>query len=192
MPKAPEINEQDYGELERHDGRASLRYTRRLGHPREAVWRALTEPAHLEAWFPTTIDGERAAGAHLQFAFREMELDPMEGEMLAFEPPSLMELRWGEDILRFVLEPDGPERCVLSLTVTFEEFGKIARDAAGWHSCLDRLAYDLAGEQPPFSASDRWRAVHETYVERLGPEAAKIGPPEEWERTRGSASAKAG
>jgi uncharacterized protein YndB with AHSA1/START domain len=192
MPKAPEINEQDYGTLERHDGRASLRYTRRLRHPRETVWRALTEPAHLEAWFPTTIDGKRAAGARLRFAFREMELDPMEGEMLAFEPPSLMELRWGEDILRFVLEADGPERCVLSLTVTFEELGKIARDGAGWHSCLDRLAYDLAGEQPPFSASDRWRSVHEVYVERLGPEAARIGPPEEWERAHGSASAQSG
>jgi uncharacterized protein YndB with AHSA1/START domain len=192
MSDAPQIDEQDYGQLDVHDGKATLRYARRLAHPAEAVWRALTEPKHLEAWFPTTIDGERASGAPLSFAFREMELEPMQGEMLAYEPPSLMELRWGEDTLRFALEPDGPERCTLSLTVAFEQFGKIARDGAGWHSCLDRLAYDLAGEQPPFSASDRWRIVNDTYVERLGPEASKIGLPQEWERAHGSASAEAG
>jgi uncharacterized protein YndB with AHSA1/START domain len=192
MSNAPQIDEQDYGQLDVRESRATLRYERRLSHPAESVWRALTEPAHLEAWFPTTIDGERATGAPLTFVFRELELEPMQGEMLAYEPPSLMELRWGEDVLRFVLEPDEPERCVLRLTVTFEELGKIARDGAGWHSCLDRLAYDLAGEQPPFSASDRWRDVHDTYVERLGPEAARIGPPEEWERAHGSTGAQTG
>ena len=33
--------------------------------------------------------------------------EPFDGEMLAFVPPSLMELRWADDVLRFELEPDG-------------------------------------------------------------------------------------
>ncbi|PZG03110.1 SRPBCC domain-containing protein, partial [Nonomuraea aridisoli] len=43
------------------DGRTTLRLQRRLPHPPEKVWRAITEPEHLAAWFPTTvtIDGDR-------------------------------------------------------------------------------------------------------------------------------------
>ena len=56
---------------------------RRLAHPPETVWSALTEPDQLERWFPTTIDGERAAGAPLSlFSHRDVALPPFDGEML--------------------------------------------------------------------------------------------------------------
>ncbi len=35
-----------------------VRFSRRLPHPPEKVWRALTEAEHLAAWFPTTVEGE--------------------------------------------------------------------------------------------------------------------------------------
>ena len=57
-----------------------------------------------------------------------------------------MELRWADDILRFELEADGPG-CVLRLTVTFPEHGKAARDAAGWHVCLEQLGSECAGDR---------------------------------------------
>ncbi len=103
-----------------------LRFTRRLRYPPHTVWRALTEPEHLAAWFPTTIEGERAPGARLRFSFRDMQADPIDGEMLAFEPPSLMELRWGVDILRFEVESDGDES-VLVFTASLDELGRSAR-----------------------------------------------------------------
>ena len=53
----------ELGTLDRDGERFVLTFRRRLAHPPERVWRALTEPEHLEHWFPTTIDGERAAGA---------------------------------------------------------------------------------------------------------------------------------
>ena len=67
--------------------------------------------------------------------------------MLAFVPPSLLELRWADDVLRFELESDGGGETILHLRVTFPEHGKAARDAAGWHVCLERLvlACDGAG-----------------------------------------------
>src|SRR6266508_6752873 len=34
------------------DDRAVLRMERRLAHPPEKVWRALTDPAHLNQWYP--------------------------------------------------------------------------------------------------------------------------------------------
>jgi uncharacterized protein YndB with AHSA1/START domain len=178
--------DQDYGRLERPDGQVLVRYTRRFAHPPQSVWRALTEPEELAAWFPTTIEGDRTAGAPLRFSFKEVEMPPMAGEMLAFEPPTLLELRWGDDLLRFELRPDG-DGSVLELTVTFEEIGKVARDGAGWHVCLDELRHHLDGTAPPWSTDNRWREVHPAYTERFGPEASTMGPPEEWEQTYGPA-----
>ena len=167
-----------YGTLERAGDVSVLRYRRRLSHPQEKVWRALTEDEHLEGWFPTTIEGDRVAGAPLHFSFRQAEAAPFDGEMLAFDPPSVMELRWADDVLRFELSPDAGG-CVLDLTVTFPEYGKAARDAAGWHVCLEQLEHVVDGAALPWDPTQRWRAVHPEYVQRLGPQASVIGPPEE-------------
>jgi uncharacterized protein YndB with AHSA1/START domain len=167
-----------YGRLEqREDGRWQLRFTRRLAHPVDRVWRALTEPEHLERWFPSTIEGERAAGAPLRFAFPGDPVAPIEGEMLVFEPPEVMELRWGPDVLRFELQPTG-EGTELTLIDVLEDRGKAARDGAGWHTCLDALEASLAGASAAREETRRWSEVHPHYVETFGPEAATIGPPE--------------
>jgi uncharacterized protein YndB with AHSA1/START domain len=163
-----------YGTLEQQpDGRWQLRFSRTLRHPPEKVWRALTEPEHLAAWFPTTIEGPRHAGAHLNFAFPQGQAPAFEGEFLAYDPPRLMELRWGSDVLRFELQPveTGTE---LTLLDTFQEHGRAARDGAGWHVCLDALAAHLSGDQ---AAHTDWAQVHRQYVESFGPEGATIGPP---------------
>jgi hypothetical protein len=97
--------------------------------------------------------------------------------MLTYEPPSALEFEWGEEeTLRFDLEPDG-DGTVLTFLNTFDELGKAARDAAGWHACLDLLEHRLAGEEPPWGPNERWAEVHAGYVERFGAEAATIGPP---------------
>jgi uncharacterized protein YndB with AHSA1/START domain len=173
-----DVASDEYGTLERlPDGMSVLRYRRRLDHPRQKVWRALTEDVHLAEWFPTTIEGEHVAGAPLHYSFRENEAEPFDGEMLAFDAPNLMELRWADDILRFELSADGPGS-VLELTVTFPEYAKAARDAAGWHVCLERLGFVAGGAPPPWRPADRWRVVYQTYIERFGPEASALGPPE--------------
>jgi uncharacterized protein YndB with AHSA1/START domain len=182
------IAEAEYGVLEVEDGVAVVRFVRRLAHPPEKVWRALTEDEHLAAWFPTTIEGDRAVGAALTFRHREMDLEPMTGELLAFDRPSLLELTWGGDRLRFELSPDG-EGTRLALTATMGELGKAARDGAGWHLCLDNLARELSGEQVPDpSRGDEWRELNGDYVARFGPEASTIGPPKEWQDLHGEAS----
>jgi uncharacterized protein YndB with AHSA1/START domain len=171
------VPEADYGELDRARGQISLRFTRRLAHPPAKVWRALTEEEHLAAWFPATIDGELAAGAKLSFGFRDVDIPPVEGQMLACDPPSLLEMAWGDnETLRFELAADGAGT-LLQFTASFTELGKVARDAAGWHSCLDLLVCKVDGQAPPWRSRERWRQVHPVYVERFGPEAATIGPP---------------
>ena len=121
--------------------------------------------------------GKRAAGAPLRFAFRGGEAPAFDGEMIAFEPPSLFEFRWGPDVIRLELRPDG-EGTALTLLDTLDDRGKGARDAAGWHVCLDNLAAHLRGEETDTESPEAWQAVHPEYVERFGPEAATIGPPQ--------------
>src|SRR2546421_8755264 len=165
------------GLLEQVDGGWRLRFTRRYAHRPEKVWRALAEPEHLAAWFPTTIefpDGERIAGAKLRFTFPNGEAPPFDGELLAYAPPELLELRWGTDVLRFELRADG-DGTELALFDLLDAKGKAARDAAGWHIHLDRLAAHLDGtaDQPA-----DWQALNARDVEDVGPDAATIGPPE--------------
>jgi uncharacterized protein YndB with AHSA1/START domain len=169
---------QSYGTVEQlDDGRWQLRFHRTLPYPKEKVWRAITEPDELSHWFPTTIDGERAAGARLRFTFPRGQAPPMDGEMLAYEPESFIELRWGPDILRLELRSveEGTE---LTLLDVLEERGKAARDGAGWHACLDALEAALRSESEPRDQMSVWSEVHPHYVENFGPEAATIGPPE--------------
>jgi uncharacterized protein YndB with AHSA1/START domain len=170
------VNTQDYGELQRWGERPVLRYDRHLPHGPEKVWRALTEDEHLDAWFPTTFEGDRTAGAALTFNHRHRDLPPMEGEMRAFEPPSLLEFTWAGDVVRFELTPEG-DGTALALIVEMEEFGKLARDGAGWHVCLDNLGRSLDSESPLPHLEEHWHEVNAGYTERLGPEAATVGIP---------------
>ena len=100
--------------------------------------------------------------------------------MLAYEPPSLMELSWGTDIVRVELRSTatGTE---LTLLDALDERGKAARDGAGWHVCLDRLEAHLDGEPGAREQVSDWHEVHPHYVESFGAEAATIGPPEGFE-----------
>jgi uncharacterized protein YndB with AHSA1/START domain len=186
-PDRTEVGE--LGVLERGRDEVTLRFTRRLPHPAAKVWRALTEPEHLAAWFPTTVEGDLTPGGTLRFNFREMNLPGFDGTVLAVDPPRLLEIVWGDERLRLELTPDG-QHTVLDFSASFAEIGRAARDAAGWHTCLDLLCCDLAGETAPWSQDDRWRVVHVAYVHAFGPEAATIGPPAEWEDTYGPASAQ--
>ncbi|MDQ1467521.1 MAG: hypothetical protein QOH10_1936 [Actinomycetota bacterium] len=167
------MNDADLGTLARHGDRWTLTFTRRLAHPPEKVWRAVTEPEHLAVWFPDQIVGERSAGARLRFVTSSG--DGFDGEMLVFDPPSVMELMWGTDRLRIELKPDDIGT-LLTLTDTFAELGKAARDGAGWHECLDRLVDALDGTTPPAWGAP-WPELNSAYIERLGADAATIGPP---------------
>lgn len=166
---------------QRDDGRWQVRFVRRLAHPRERVWRALTDDEHLAAWFPTTVVGERRTGAPAQFGFPDAGTPPFEGRFLAVEPPEVLELDWGGDLLRFDLAADGAGT-VLTLTTVLADRGTGARTAAGWHVCLDALEHDalgnVAGEGRGRAPHEAWAPVHAVYVERFGPEAATVGPPE--------------
>jgi uncharacterized protein YndB with AHSA1/START domain len=144
----------------------------------EVVWQAITRPDELEQWFPSRVEvDELRPGAEMTFRFENMPLDApstMTGRVTEFDPPRLFEFYWGEDHLRFELEPIGgsEDACVLRLTVLLDERDKAARDGAGWHVCLDRLGRQLAGADP--AGRENWRDLYEEYQRREFPTGAPI------------------
>ena len=152
---------QDLGTLVKLEGRDAVRYERVYPHAPERVWRALIEPDSIKAWFPAAIHGlaaaadERRTGAKLRFVFEGDDGPELEGELRACEPPRLLEYTWGTDLLRFELsEASGGKHCKLVFTVSFEERSHAARDASGWHACLDNLERTLEGKEPVLDRPD--------------------------------------
>src|SRR5436305_12845843 len=99
------MDDTDLGTLTRQGDRWTLTFTRRLAHPREKVWRAVTEPELLAAWYPQEIVGERRAGAPLRFVMSGG--DGFDGQMRVFDRPGVMEFTWGAELLRSELRADG-------------------------------------------------------------------------------------
>jgi uncharacterized protein YndB with AHSA1/START domain len=146
-----------------------LRFERFLPRPVEEVWRAVTEPEGLKAWFPTRIEIDRwETGATLTHHFDGQPTPPLPGRVLECAPPHRLVFTWGDDTIGFELTAaDGGTLFVLT-----EQLGAsiAARNAAGWEVCLDRLVEGTAGEDwtPRF---ERYRAAFEPV---LGPQE---GPP---------------
>lgn len=124
------------------DGRIALRFERRMAHPREKVWRAITETGRLRDWFVDILDYDRsrldfAPGASLTFAANGFP--DSRGEVTAYQPPALLEYTWGEETLRFELTPDGAG-CLLVFTNVVDGPGTAEAVRSGWSAGLDRLA----------------------------------------------------
>jgi uncharacterized protein YndB with AHSA1/START domain len=158
------------------DGRPALRFERRLGHPVEKVWRAVTDPAELGHWFPAEVEVDLRVGGTIAFVFPGGEGPPGSGEVTELDPPRLFAFTWDGDALRFELSPDGAG-CRLRFTHVFEQADTAARDAAGWHVCLDVLERRLAGEDtasPSGDPTEPWRALYEQYVADGMPHGAPV------------------
>jgi len=168
------------GTLHHQGTRHSLRFERRLSHPPEKVWRALTENAELAHWFPARIDGAREPGARLRFVFPGEGTEggaAMDGELIVYDPPRTLEYSWGGEILRWELQPrDG--HTLLMFTHTFEDETKAARDASGWDVCLQSLESALGGAPLEPFTMERFDALFGEYALRFGAKASSRRTPD--------------
>jgi uncharacterized protein YndB with AHSA1/START domain len=152
------------------DGRWTLRFERRFAHPVDKVWRCLAEAEHRDIWFPQRILGDLVVGGDLQFVEDpNLPAESLGGRCLAIDPPNLLELEWGEDVLRIELAPDGDGTRMVFLDMT-EDRPHAARTAAGWHHCLDVLQAGLDGTTSPELDAGGWDALHGRYLAALGGE----------------------
>ncbi len=149
------------GTLETIDGRPALRFDRTLAHSVDRVWRAITEPAELERWFPAAADWTPATG-------ETFEAYGAAGEVTEVDAPHRLAWTFGGE--RYSFDLAAHERgCRLVFTHVFDDRARAAQTAAGWDAYLSRLDPHLAGT--PLSeaqAHQPWEEVHERYAERFG------------------------
>lgn len=154
-----------------HDGDyANLEFERFFDHPPEVIWRALTDPAELRAWF--ALEAEIDVGARRV----EMVTGPAEirwtGRILTWDPPRVFEYECNTDaraempsgeqtVVRWELSAEA-EGTRLKLTHRRLTAGTARGFAPGTHAFLDRLLAHLDGEPPP-EWTERYTEVQELY-----------------------------
>jgi uncharacterized protein YndB with AHSA1/START domain len=157
-------------------GRPAVRLERQLKDPPHVVWQALTQRDQLRTWFPcdVIVDGGRwQTGASITFKFPAEVADmTLSGSVLEVDEPRVLAFTWGEDTLRFELTPaSGGTRLVL---IDELPANAAARNAAGWDTCLDRLA----GLE---TDDDAWKPRFDAYSAAFAPVLGEQeGPPKEY------------
>jgi uncharacterized protein YndB with AHSA1/START domain len=110
------------GTLQTRDGRHVLRYERRLGHPIERVWAALTEPSELRGWLGD-VDIDLVEGGRVQVRWLNNDDEGNQavanGSVTALAPPRLLELDTEpHGVLRWELAEAEDGGTALTLTVS--------------------------------------------------------------------------
>jgi uncharacterized protein YndB with AHSA1/START domain len=161
------------GTVREVDGLHEIRYERRLNHPIEKVWAAITQPAGLIGWL-AEAEVELALGGRVQLRWLNTK-EPGDsivarGTVTAFDPPHLVE--YDTDIhgrLRWELKAQG-EGCLLIFTCTIAlSPEQLLSHTAGWHIHLDHLAEALNGQPVDWPRwwtdhYPRWQAIHDRYA----------------------------
>ncbi|WP_322012968.1 SRPBCC family protein [Paraburkholderia sp. J12] len=157
----------------RKDGEKwTLILVRDLRHAPEKVWQGLTDPASLREWAPFDADRSLAAVGPVKLSTVGTPAPHVsETQVTRAEAPHLLEYRWGDNDLRWELEPLG-DGTRLTLWHNIDR-NFIAMGAAGWHICLDvldRLLGDhpigriVGGEAMKFE----WPRLNDEYTKRFG------------------------
>src|SRR5215471_2432607 len=96
------------GAQARKDGEKwTLILSRELRHPPEKVWQALTEAAHLREWAPFDADRNLdTVGANVKLTWmRAPAPQDSEARVTRADAPRTLEYNWGENGIRWELEP---------------------------------------------------------------------------------------
>ena len=132
-----------------------VRLQREFSATPELVWRALTEPVALCAWFwpassfGTTAEVDLDKGFRIDAPKAEMGIS---GRYVTVEPPALLVMTWqwaGEDSETLVTIELAPAGDGTELTLTQEGLASGVADdehTQGWSDCLDRLPGWLAAD----------------------------------------------
>jgi uncharacterized protein YndB with AHSA1/START domain len=150
---------------------AVIAFERRLSHPVEAVWAALTDPDERAAWLgPGRLEPREGGQVSIRTGpgDRPERQGVISGRVLAWDPPRVLEHEWiqpGLDVsvVRYELEADAGGT-LLRLTHRRSVAPGATGGRAGWHAYLDRLAAHLDGLPVP-AWSERRAEVQEAYGE---------------------------
>jgi uncharacterized protein YndB with AHSA1/START domain len=158
--------------VEKDGEKWTLVLVRELRHAPEKVWQALTDPASLREWAPFDADRSMAKVGPVKLSTVGTPTPQVsETQVTRAEEPTLLEYRWGDNDMRWELEPYG-DGTRLTLWHNIDR-NFISMGAAGWHICLDvfdRLLADqplgriVGGEAMKFE----WQRLREEYAKQFG------------------------
>ena len=161
----------DFGSLARDGDQVELRYELTFERPVETLWAALTEPARLDDWMSPALVEPFVGGRYVLFTDREPH-DQMQGRILAWDPPRLLEYSWfesgtvkGKVRAELYAHGTGGSRLVFIHAGMPERYADSM--APGWHVFMDRLAAAVDREPIAFER-DAYRALKLRYAERYG------------------------
>src|SRR5437764_10466565 len=77
------------GTIEQAGGMVTFRYERHLAHPVETVWRAITDPAEIEAWTGSRVEIDLAPGG--QYVFHHQGGQRVADRVVRVAPPVLFD-----------------------------------------------------------------------------------------------------
>ncbi|MFD9461099.1 SRPBCC family protein [Streptomyces sp. NPDC060027] len=158
------------------DGRPAVRFSRTYDHPADRVWRFVTDPDELAAWFPSRAEMELRPGGTITFT-GDPNMPESTGRVLAVDPPRHLSFEWGGDELRFDLEVLDGGRTRFTLTNVLDERNTAARNGAGWEVCLTALDAAARGERsggPHAGGNAPWKEIYRRYVEAGVPSGAPV------------------
>jgi uncharacterized protein YndB with AHSA1/START domain len=163
-------------DVEKNGERWTLTLVRELRHPPALVWQALTDPAQLSEWAPFDASRNMATVGPVKLSTVGAPTPQVaETTVRRAEPTRLLEYSWGDQDLRWELEPAGSGTRLKLWHNIDRRF--IAWGAAGWHICFDVLERLLAAEPigrmvgagvMQFSG---WQRLTTEYAKQFGVEA---------------------
>jgi uncharacterized protein YndB with AHSA1/START domain len=165
----------------RKDGEKwTLILVRDLKHPPAKVWDALTDPAQLREWAPFDADRSLGSVGPVKLSTVGMPTPQVsETRVTRADAPKLLQYQWGDNEMRWQLEPLGTgTRLTLWHNI---DPGFISMGAAGWHICFDVLDRFLAaqpigrvvgGDAMKFE----WPRLNAEYAKQFGLEAPTWPP----------------
>ena len=131
--------------LEDNGDHSMLILVREFRHAPEKVWQALTDPAQLREWAPFDADRSLAAVGPVSLStIGAPKSQVSETRVTRAEVPKLLEYRWGDNDMRWQLEPLGDGTRLTLWHNIGPNF--ISMGAAGWHICLDVCDRFLGGD----------------------------------------------
>jgi uncharacterized protein YndB with AHSA1/START domain len=162
-------------DIEKNGDEWTLVLVRSLAHPPAKVWAALTDPAQLREWAPFDADRNLGTvGTAKLTTVGAPQPHVTESKIKRADAPKALELTWGDQSMRWELEPvDGGTKLTLWAYID-RRF--IAMGAAGWHICLDALDRLIAGQPigrmvgPDAMQFGGWQRLHAEYAKQFGVE----------------------
>jgi uncharacterized protein YndB with AHSA1/START domain len=163
-------------EVQKDGDKWTLVLVRNLRHPPAKVWKALTDPEHLREWAP--FDADRNLGTVGTARLSTVGAPTphvSDTQVKRADAPRMLEFNWGEQDIRWELEPIGSGGTRLTLWHNIDR-GFISMGAAGWHICFDVLERHLAGQPigrlvgPEAMTFGGWQRLNADYATQFGVE----------------------